>query len=460
MADDTIFETRLAAALGRYAELAPTMDDKAIARVAIDAAPYARAGWLAALRGAILGSIAQVRGTRVAYLLVMLALLLAAILIAVAGGSLRNESLPLPGRNGAIVYSFGGNNHEAVANVAMNPDGTGVRSVEAGRCPTYSSDGAVLAWLSYDGAASLVVADADGTSSRTVLLVETPQISVSYAVSPDGNRVAWFKPAQAGPSESTAPDGTPAAQGPGAELWVAPLDGSQGVRIVPASTVAGESYDSPVWSPDGRRIAFATYVAHSTTGEAQRTAIDVVAADGLDRRRLTSRPGLIEEGMSWSPDGRFLAYVGLPDGLAEPTSTGGSPSVGARPRDLFLIGTDGTGDRSLTDTPTFEHNPEWSPDGAFLAFETSAEGMADRVTTIKVDGAAPVGFPTLGPESDWFVWSPDGRQLLWQELTTTGSETYRTTLHSIDREFRQPSITLQVVDGLIVCPPSWQRLEK
>jgi len=49
--------------------------------------------------------------------------------------------------------------------------------------------------------------------------------------------------------------------------------------------------------------------------------------------------------------------------------------------------------------------------------------------------------------------------LLWQELFTLGSETFRTTLHSIDREFRQPSTTLQVVDGLIVCPPSWQGLD-
>jgi hypothetical protein len=71
-----------------------------------------------------------------------------------------------------------------------------------------------------------------------------------------------------------------------------------------------------------------------------------------------------------------------------------------------------------------------------------------------------VGVPNLGPESEWFVWSPDGRQLLWQELVTVGSETFRSTLHAIDRDFRLQSTTLQVVDGLIVCPPSWQRLDQ
>jgi WD40 repeat protein len=444
MPEHTIFETRLAAALERYAELAPTMDDEAIARSAIEAGGGARTGWLAALRGTLLGPIAPWRGTRLAYLLAILVLLLAAILIAVVGGFFRNESLPLPGRNGAIIYSFGGNNHEPVTNVAIDPDGTGDHAIDAGRCPTYSRDGGVLAWLSYEGSAAyLTVAAADGTSSRRVLLVESPQRTVSYALSPDGTLVAWPRPA---------------ASGSGVELWVAPLDGSAGVRIVPASTVPGEFFDSPVWSPDGRLIAFGTYVTDSATGETSRPAIDVVVADGSDRRQMTSRPGLLDDGMSWSPDSRFLAYVGLADGPTASPSTAGGPALGALPRDLFVIGVDGTSDRNVTDTTATEHEPAWSPDGVFLGFETSAEGVSDRVTTMHMDGAAPADLPTLGPESDWLVWSPDGRQLLWQELTTIGTETYRTTLHSIDREFRQPPTTLQVVDGLIVCPPSWQRL--
>ena len=164
--------------------------------------------------------------------------------------------------------------------------------------------------------------------------------------------------------------------------------------------------------------------------------------------------------MSWSPDGRYLAYIAAADSSNAARPSGGSPSLDGLQRDLFVVAADGTGDRNLTETPAIEHDPEWSPDGAFLAFETSAEGEADRLTTLRTHGAAPVGVPTLGPELDWFVWSPDGRDLLWQELVTLGSETFRTTLHSIDREFRQPSSTLQVVDGLIVCPPSWQRLDQ
>src|SRR5213593_1750184 len=109
MADDTAFETRLASALGRYADLAPTMDDEAVARAAIEAGGGARAGWLTTIRQAILSPVSPTPSARVAYLLVILALLLAAILLAVASGYFRSEPLPVPGRNGVIVYTFGGN---------------------------------------------------------------------------------------------------------------------------------------------------------------------------------------------------------------------------------------------------------------------------------------------------------------------------------------------------------------
>ena len=447
MADQTMFETRLAAALGRYADLAPTMDDEAVAHAAIEAAEGRRAGWLATIRQAILSPVSPTPSARVAYLLVILALLLAAILVAVASGYFRSEPLLVPGRNGAIVYTFGGNNHEAVADAAIDPDGTGLRQVDAGRCPAYSQDGRVLTWMSFeDSAAYLVVASSDGAQTGKVLLVESAQQEVSFALSPDGGRVAWFKPVAPASVPSSAPDGGFTSVGPSAELWVASVEGNEGTRIVSVSAVPGEFYDAPVWSPDGRSIAFGTYLTDPATGAAHRTAIDVIAADGSNRHRVTSRPSFTDDGKTWSPDGRYLAYVGVAGDSAKTTDT-------------FVVSADGTDEHLLTDTRAAEHHPVWSPDGAFLGFETSADGEADRVTTIGVDGASPLGPPALGPASDWFVWSPDGRQLLWQELSSLGSEKYQTTIHAIDREFRQPPTTLQVVDGLVVCTPTWQRLE-
>jgi Tol biopolymer transport system component len=368
---------------------------------------------------------------------------LAAILVAIAGGALRNDSFRPLARNGVIAFTVQGNNHEPAGAHMMNSDGTGDHPIDAGRCPTYPTDGSVLASLSYEPAAYLVVQDAAGNPVHKVLLVEDPPTSVSYALSPDGTQVAWFKPS---PSGST-------------ELWGAAVAGGPGSRLVPGSNVPDEFYEAPLWSPDGSQIAFGSYIADATTGERHRSAIYVVAADGSDPRRLTTRPGMLEDTMSWSPDGRFLAYLGLPDGPPVPTSvTDGAPST-SPPRDVFLIGADGTGDRNLTDTPTFEDGPSWSPDGAALAFETSADGEAHRLTTIHMNGPTPVGGPVLGPESTGFVWSPDGTTLVWLEVESIDAETYRTTLNSIDPDFRQTPTALQTVDGLIVCTPSWQRLE-
>jgi TolB protein len=447
MRDDVTFEARLSDALGRYAEHAPTMDNADVARQAIVAGGSTRRlGWLASLRRSRLDGLTAGRpAVRFAYLLVVLALMLAAILLAVVGGAFRNDSIRPLARNGTIAFTVQGNNHGPAGTHLMNPDGTGDHPTDAGRCPTYSKDGSVLASLSYEESAYLVVAGTDGKPARNVLLVEAPPTSVPWALSADGTRVAWFKP------NTAAIDGL--------ELWVAPIAGGPRARILPGSSTSNEIRDSLLWSPDGGHIAFGTYVADTTTGERRRTAISVVATDGSDLRRLTTRPGLLGDGLSWSPDGRFLAYLGLPDGPPIPTSTTDNLSIPSAQRDLFVIGADGAGDRNLTDSPSFETQPEWSPDGESLAFETSADGEAHRLSTIRMNGPTPVGLPALGPESPWFVWSPDGRRLLWLELATLGSETYRSTLNSIDRDFQESPITLQTVDGQVVCAPTWQRLE-
>jgi WD40 repeat protein len=460
MDSDMTFEARLGDALGRLAELAPTMDDAAVARRAIVAGGSARSGgWLASLRnGAPRGFGLGRPMLRAAYLLIILALVLVAILAAIAGGAFRNDSFPSSGRNGAIAFTFGGNNHEPVVTHLVNPDGKGDRPIDAGRCPTYSRDGSVLASLSYDGSAYLAVSAANGDPVGRVLLVEGSLTSVSYALSPEGTRVAWFKPIPANAAESPSPDGGSATIGDRLELWVAPIAGGPGTRIVTASNLLDDAYESPLWSPDGGRIAFAGSVADGS-GERHRSAIYVVDVDDAELRRLTTRPALLGDGMSWSPDGRFLAYPGLPDGAPIPPSSDANPPVAYPPRDVFLIGADGSGDRNLTSTPASESQPDWSPDGAYLAFGTAADGEAHRITAIHMNGPTPGGPPALGPESEWFVWSPDGTALLWLEVSSLGSEKYRSTLHSVDRDFRQAPLTLQAVDGLIVCKPSWQRLE-
>jgi TolB protein len=75
-------------------------------------------------------------------------------------------------------------------------------------------------------------------------------------------------------------------------------DGSGQTRLT-----RGNAFQSapPAWSPDGRRIAFAS----ERDGNAE---IYVVNADGTGQRNLTRDPGY-EGDPAWSPDGRKIAFT-------------------------------------------------------------------------------------------------------------------------------------------------------
>ncbi len=74
-------------------------------------------------------------------------------------------------------------------------------------------------------------------------------------------------------------------------------DGTGEKRLTPAQ---GE-YFTPVWSPDGKRIAFASR-------RIDNTDVYVVNADGSDEKRLTSDAGN-DFDPAWSPDGKRIAFT-------------------------------------------------------------------------------------------------------------------------------------------------------
>jgi serine/threonine protein kinase/Tol biopolymer transport system component len=107
---------------------------------------------------------------------------------------------------------------------------------------------------------------------------------LAWSVSPDGSSIAF--------AEKEAVWGAH-------EIWVMNADGQQAHRV--AETDEHSSFDSVVWSPDSRRIA---YIQIRETPQNLVTNIEVRDLKGGAPATITSLPGLT--GLLWLPDGRLI----------------------------------------------------------------------------------------------------------------------------------------------------------
>jgi Tol biopolymer transport system component len=121
--------------------------------------------------------------------------------------------------------------------------------------------------------------------------------------------------------------------------------------------------DSPVWSPDSKKLAF----LRAFDGKAVRIAIRGIGEK--DTEVLLPAPTLgYRAPTDWSPDGRFVAFV----------TTGFPRFANETQGDVWLVDIDR--DRKLIpllDTPFHEANPAFSPDGKWLAFTSNESGRPE-----------------------------------------------------------------------------------
>lgn len=103
----------------------------------------------------------------------------------------------------------------------------------------------------------------------------------------------------------------------------------------------------PAWLPDGRIVYKAI---HGASG------LYLMNADGSAPQQLVGDASATAPAVS--PDGTAIAFMSQRDGNWE----------------LYLIGSDGTGLRRLTDHPAQDGLPAWSPDGGWIAFVSDRDG--------------------------------------------------------------------------------------
>ena len=220
------------------------------------------------------------------------------------------------------------------------------------------------------------------------------------------------------------------------EIYVMNADGS---KVTQVTHNAVNEFD-PVWSPDGRQLAFARC-------EATCDAI-VINADGSGERVLVRNGGP----SAWSPNGKQIAFGSSRDGDNEvfimnangsgvtqvthndfgdsPTawSPNGKQILFASDRDgnpeLYVMNVDGTGVIRLTNNPASDEGDHagWSPDGTRIVFSSRRDGDDLDIFVMNADGS---GVTQLTRndfiEDDDPVWSPDGKHIAFHS-TRDGDE--------------------------------------
>jgi len=208
------------------------------------------------------------------------------------------------------------------------------------------------------------------------------------------------------------------------QIWA--LDERRGVDSQPPPdpiqlTSGPLSWNKPILSKDGRTI----YAAGSTVqGELSR----------FDSRAKEFRPflgGISAQGITFSKDGKSVAYVSFPDGI------------------LWKANRDGSNPMQLSEPSMDVFMPRWSPDGTQILFSDTSIGS--EIYLISAQGGNP---HKLLPEGSGKQgdpdWSPDGHKVVFG--ASFGGHDAKSTIRIFDLDSQK----LTTVPGSTgMCDPRW-----
>jgi Tol biopolymer transport system component len=145
-----------------------------------------------------------------------------------------------------------------------------------------------------------------------------------------------------------------------------------------------------VLSFDGKMLA----ISHHSPADSNVSIVYTVPTTGGVPKRITARGPSYLHG--WSPDGRWLVYVGQRN----------------NDFDIYRISVDGGDEIRLTTSPGLDDGPEYSPDGQYIYFNSARTGRM-QIWRMRPDGSEQQQI-TDDNFNNWFPHiSPDGKQMVF-----------------------------------------------
>jgi Tol biopolymer transport system component len=251
--------------------------------------------------------------------------------------------------------------------------------------------------ISGDGKQAFLSNPEDNTVTVVDLIVHKQVATIAVAKKPDG--VAWAKAPSPVPFNNEHPAWSPdgkrivfASNRDGNnEIYVMNADGANQQRL----TQAPGRDAHPAWSPDGKKIAFQS----PREGDGRDTNLYVMNADGSNQTKITNNHGFCGV-PAWSPDGKRIVF--------QWRFAGG----GGERWHIFVINADGTGQTQLTNDAANNQVPNWSPDGKTIIFYSDVTGK-NQLYLMNPDGSNKRRLTNNAWNDHAAFWSRDGKRIMF-----------------------------------------------
>lgn len=306
-------------------------------------------------------------------------------------------------------------NHELWTIQLRHPSSTRVSDLLA-EDATWAPNGEQIV---FSEGSEIFTASASGTNLKKIATVKGRPFSLRF--SPDGRRIR-FSVSDIDTNSSS--------------IWEMASDGSN-LRQLLGEWKAGRAPCCGVWTSDGRSYIFQATQDAPTTVTTLWALPEKANADGnIEPVQLTEGPmsfgspwptsennkvwalgvfpmgeavkydteqqkfsqllgGISATDVDFSPDGKWVSYVGIPDGT------------------LWRSRADGSDRVQLTNPPERAALPRWAPDNKQIAYVSIRAGEATRILLASIDGGKPVPMLDEARGQIDANWSADGKKILY-----------------------------------------------